>query len=370
MSNNLPKGQVKDPDQLNYIGNNRNYHEWTEGVTITPVKRSDSPTKEQKKQASEQAKNLAGNNLKKRLAENEYPDLKSVKKDSKVLKQANPEYEKNQQELHKNSREVIQSNRDNVSNQISQVNPKWNSKKVPKLEKIKPPSIDGSPNKPKQSNATPQLNKESLKKELSVKAIFLSQYEEKTIIIKQKDPKTGIEIEKKITVAKHSEQNLPTDKACFDTVKTIAKRAGATVLGKDKRIQIAKSEDEKGKIVDIDTNKAIEGVNYIVSELEKNRPIVVGVSHKDANYNADEITDHFVIITGQGVDGEGHTYYKFIDPATNEAKGGDKNEKNRFYLNEETGMLSKKGADGIGKVVERRYEVSMVRLNKESESSK
>ena len=77
-----------------------------------------------------------------------------------------------------------------------------------------------------------------------------------------------------------------------DTVKEIARRAGATVLGSDQIIQIARNEkkkdndekiiaeDRKGRIISTNENKAIEGVNYIISELESDRPIVVGVSHR------------------------------------------------------------------------------------------
>ena len=73
---------------------------------------------------------------------------------------------------------------------------------------------------------------------------------------------------------------------------------------------------------------------------------------------------------------KGRTFYKFIDPATShESKGGENRTindgiENKFYLDENTGMLSRDGTEATGEVTRRRFEVSMVRLNKESQSSK
>jgi len=87
------------------------------------------------------------------------------------------------------------------------------------------------------------------------------------------------------------------------------------------------------------------------------------VSHKDGNYNADGITDHFVVITGRGKDDQGRTFYSFQDPGTKfKERGGDVNPNNRFYA-DAGGKLSRDGSHASGAILQRRYEVSMVRKN-------
>ncbi len=78
----------------------------------------------------------------------------------------------------------------------------------------------------------------------------------------------------------------------------------------------------------------------------------------------DGITDHFVVVTGRGVDAQGRTYYQFHDPATrNESRGRDTNPSNRFYVDERTGGLYRPASGAARYVVDRRYDVAMVRPN-------
>jgi LysM repeat protein len=148
--------------------------------------------------------------------------------------------------------------------------------------------------------------------------------------------------------------------ACFQTAKAMAKAAGAEVLGPQHRIQVGLSEDSKGRL-SVDQAKAAEGRAYVDAQLEKGKPVVVGVSHKDASYNADKLTDHFVTITGRGVDEQGRSYYTFNDPATR----SEEKAKGRFYVDEQTGNLYKPGKEAKGFVVDRHFEVAMVRKNAE-----
>jgi len=155
----------------------------------------------------------------------------------------------------------------------------------------------------------------------------------------------------------------PSNTACFKAATAMAAAAGATVTGPGNRIQVGLSENGKGQLV-VDSKKAAEGQRYIDGQLDKGKPVVVGVSHKDANYNADGLTDHFVTITGRGVDEKGRTYYTFHDPGTkNASKGQDTNPNNRFYVDDKTGNLYRPGQEANGYVTDRRYEVAMVRRN-------
>lgn len=331
---NSTQGQVKSPEQLNYRGNNSTNHEWTEGVSITPVKRTDSSIKEQRQEALNTAKEKAKNDLKKISAKHDY-DFQSARKNEKPWKQAQTEYNQPNNQYIPKMRETRQKNRDQVRSQISNA-----------TTNIGFPVKNLKLDKSDRTEAFPSDNKSSVKT-VSLKVPFFSQA-----------------IENKYFNASWS--------ACFDASVAMAKQSGATVLGPNDRIQVATSEDNRGKLT-VNSTRATEGRNYIGTELESGRPVVVGVSHRDSEiekgkkYNVDKITDHFVVITGQGIDSEGRTYYKFIDPGTkHESTGSDTNIKNRFYVDEETGKLYKPGTDATGYGYERRYEVSMVRRNKES----
>ncbi|OJH41800.1 LysM peptidoglycan-binding domain-containing protein [Cystobacter ferrugineus] len=155
----------------------------------------------------------------------------------------------------------------------------------------------------------------------------------------------------------------PSDTACFKAATAMAKAAGATVTGPDQRIQLATGENSKGRLT-VNAQKAAQGRNYIDQQLNAGKPVVVGVSHKDSNYNADGLTDHFVTITGRGTDAQGRTYYTFHDPGTRHAsKGQDTNPNNRFYVDERTGGLYRPGSAATGEIVGRHYDVAMVRRN-------
>ena len=155
----------------------------------------------------------------------------------------------------------------------------------------------------------------------------------------------------------------PSDTACFKAATAMAGAAGANVLGPADRIQVGTSENGKGQLA-INSKKAAEGRSYIDQQLDKGKPVVVGVSHKDSNYNVDGLTDHFVTITGRGVDDKGRTFYTFHDPGTRHtSKGSDTNPNNRFYVDEKTGAMTRPGSAATGSVTERRYDVAMVRRN-------
>jgi len=152
--------------------------------------------------------------------------------------------------------------------------------------------------------------------------------------------------------------------ACFRAVTAMARDAGVTVQGSNRIIQVGTSENGDGRLT-VDSAQARAGREYIDGQLDRGRPVAVGVSHKDAAYNVDALTDHFVLITGRGVDEQGRTFYTFHDPGTGRADTGmDTNPNNRFYIDDSTGMMYRSGPHA-GPVVGRGYDVSMVRLNAE-----
>ncbi len=147
--------------------------------------------------------------------------------------------------------------------------------------------------------------------------------------------------------------------ACFRACRAMARAIGVTVPpGTANRIQVAMSEDHLGRVVTT-RDRTEEARRYIDLELDAGRPVTVGVSHKDTKYNADGITDHFVLVTGRGTDGQG-VYYSYNDPATGFASVG---RGQRFRVDPETGNLVHQGNLAVGLVVARHTELSMVVRN-------
>jgi hypothetical protein len=148
---------------------------------------------------------------------------------------------------------------------------------------------------------------------------------------------------------------------CFRRCTEMARAVGVNVGGPDLRIQIATSEDASGRLT-VDPAKAREGIAYIDATLDAGRPVCVGVSYMDADYNVDRFTDHFVTCTGRGIDAQGRPYYRFHDPASSHlSKGGDQNPANRFFPAPGGGLTRPpSSAAPMGSKV---YDVSMVRRN-------
>jgi hypothetical protein len=113
--------------------------------------------------------------------------------------------------------------------------------------------------------------------------------------------------------------------------------------------------------VTIDPAKAAQGVAYLDSQLDAGHPVVVGVSYTISSWNVDDITDHFVIITGRGTDPQRGVYYPFHDPATShEWLGSDQNTANRFYFTAAGGLYR---PESTATQIHSAYDVSMVRRN-------
>ncbi len=96
------------------------------------------------------------------------------------------------------------------------------------------------------------------------------------------------------------------------------------------------------------------------ADLDAGKPVSVGVDRPGGkNTNADGVTDHWVVVTGRGIDEQGRAYYTFNDPGRRaEANGSDQNPQNRLYVDEATGRLYSEDDKG-----QRRYEVTAVRTS-------
>ena len=77
----------------------------------------------------------------------------------------------------------------------------------------------------------------------------------------------------------------------------------------------------------------VEGVEVILENLSKNRPIMAGVSYTDKqNINENVATDHFITIVGAGTDKNG-VYLSYVDNAASTGKkGGTNTKENRLYF--------------------------------------
>ncbi len=124
--------------------------------------------------------------------------------------------------------------------------------------------------------------------------------------------------------------------------------------------------------LEVDPAQARQARAYLDSQLDQGLPVMVGVDRKDGSKNPDGVTDHFVVVTGRGVDDEGRVFYTFHDPAARKAaNGSDANPNNRFFVDQRTGALYRDGTDGNQSKLggkdnpnyRQRYEVSEVRQN-------
>lgn len=142
------------------------------------------------------------------------------------------------------------------------------------------------------------------------------------------------------------------DKACYRACRAMGARAGVHVPeNTTDRYQVAMAEDARGRVFTTPSRTAAAR-GYIDRELTQGRPVAVGLSLMDASYNRDRITDHFVLVTGKGVDRSGRPYYTYNEPlAQNAAQGRG----GRLYVDPRNGNLSRLG--------EQPWDMSMVVRN-------
>jgi LysM repeat protein len=151
-------------------------------------------------------------------------------------------------------------------------------------------------------------------------------------------------------------QQTPT--GCFDTASAMARARGGTVSAPGNRVQVATHRSADAHVT-VSPAGVQAGRARIDAALDANHPIVVGVTHPGGRHpNVDHITDHFVTVTGRGVDENGRQYYTINDPATR--FGADTSSRNRMYVDPQTGNLYRP-SNALPGFAGYRYELSMVR---------
>ncbi len=68
----------------------------------------------------------------------------------------------------------------------------------------------------------------------------------------------------------------------------------------------------------IDQTAAQNGISYMVSALQKNIPVVIGVDYDVPSPNSDGTTNHFVVVVGMGNDRNGKLFFRFYDNYTSD----------------------------------------------------
>jgi hypothetical protein len=124
--------------------------------------------------------------------------------------------------------------------------------------------------------------------------------------------------------------------ACKRASDTMLRQAGQNASTYDGgAIRVASGEDGNGVAL-VNPGELARGIEYLDSQLAQGKGVVVGLSYNTSQINTDGITDHFVVITGKGVDDEGREFYTYHDPW---AKTAEEGANHRFYVDAETGNL-------------------------------
>jgi len=147
--------------------------------------------------------------------------------------------------------------------------------------------------------------------------------------------------------------------ACWKACQVILTNYGVIGGANSNVIQtVRENENSTALVVTTDAKK---GVDYIDSQLEAGKPILVGVDHTLGNTYNEKSTDHFVVIVGRDSDEKG-TYYLFHDVGTRNIKNGT-SDKNRLYLKSDNSLVgtSKYKVDSGSKHAV--YTVTQVRRN-------
>lgn len=123
---------------------------------------------------------------------------------------------------------------------------------------------------------------------------------------------------------------------------------------------IMATEGENGNL-NISPEPYVEGVNAINRHINAGRPVIVGISRGwgIGVGNSNPATDHFVVITGRGIDYDtGYYYYTYMETGTSNVEKGCDINNNRLYLHPEIPVLEDpSGMNGD------KYHVTEVRTN-------
>ncbi len=163
----------------------------------------------------------------------------------------------------------------------------------------------------------------------------------------------------------HPAGTSPRDVACFAAANEMLRRAGARLDGG--ALDLAQTKDQRGRIT-VDPARMAQARAVLDGELEHHRPVLVGVMWPTPHFGLNHGTaDHFVVITGRGVDDQGRVFYAFQDPAAGPSHpelGRDRRPQNRFFVDVASGLMFRPGVDRVPAwETQARLEVSTVRFN-------
>ncbi|MFK8274608.1 hypothetical protein ACI76Y_02865 [Capnocytophaga cynodegmi] len=128
-------------------------------------------------------------------------------------------------------------------------------------------------------------------------------------------------------------QNVACKRACSVILSNYGIKGGELKKGKP-LFQIG-IEKEGELFIDRDITK--QSVEYIDEQLEKGKPILVGVDHTykyKGGFNNDLSTDHFIVIVGRKRDPDKGIYYLFYEVATSNKDKGTSDD-NKLFIQED-----------------------------------
>ncbi len=118
----------------------------------------------------------------------------------------------------------------------------------------------------------------------------------------------------------------PGPKGCYNACLYMGNQAGAKPVPGWGGIFMG-TEKVKNSYQISPTATASKGLNYINEQLDKKRPVIVGVGRQLAGYEGSRSgaekdakgTDHFLVIVGRKTDANGVAHYRFYDPGAYES---------------------------------------------------
>lgn len=148
--------------------------------------------------------------------------------------------------------------------------------------------------------------------------------------------------------------NASDDKGCLRRCDEMLANGGAE--RNDQKIIVMTNNN--GGRAGTATNNSSTGIDAINNAIQNGKPIIVNVDYKNGTSSADEMGDHFIIISGGKIttnpDGSQTQIYNFFDPATSKLEKGTSSENTLRVVN---GRI----VGGFGKNT---YTVTSVRPNK------
>ncbi len=145
-------------------------------------------------------------------------------------------------------------------------------------------------------------------------------------------------------------------RTCRKMLKDFNSKIDAKVIpGGDGAHYTAISEDAAGRVMGR-KGAFTDSVKYIDTCLEAGRPVIIGISDRDADYNTDKITDHFIIITGRKTDEDGNIVYTYNDPATSGPQ-----RTGPLYVDKDSGMLFRPDFVRSAGQNKRQYQLTQIR---------